>query len=35
MEGLLGRLLADVIIENKKEKVVQNNPIWGQIWDWV
>ena len=35
MGGPLSRLLADLIIENKIEKVIQNHPKWGQIWDWV
>ena len=26
---------ADLIIENKIEKVIQHHPKWGQIWDWV
>ena len=33
MGGPLSRLLADLISENKLEKVIQNHPKWGQIWD--
>ena len=33
MGGPPSRFLADLIIENKIEKVIQNHPKWGQIWD--
>ena len=35
MGGPLSRLLADLIIENKLEKVIQNHPKWERILDWV
>jgi hypothetical protein len=35
MGGPLSRLLADLIIENKLEKVIMKHKKWGEIWDWV
>jgi hypothetical protein len=35
MGGPLSRLLADLIIENKIEKVIKKHQKWKKIWDWV
>ena len=35
MGGPLSRSLADLIIENKIEKVIMKHKKWGKIWDWV
>ena len=35
MGGPLSRLLADLVLENKVEKVIQEDQKWKDIWDWV
>jgi hypothetical protein len=35
MGGALSRLFADLIIENKIEKKIQEDTKWSEIWDWV
>jgi hypothetical protein len=34
MGGPLSRVLADLVIEEKVEKVISNHPKWGEMWDW-
>jgi hypothetical protein len=33
--GPLSGLLGDLVIENKIEKIIKNDPKWGNKWDWV
>ena len=35
MGGALSRLFADLIIENKIEKKIEEDTIWGEKWDWI
>lgn len=35
MGGPLSRLLADLVLENRVEKIIREHPVWKEIWDWV
>ena len=35
MGGPLSRMLADLVLENKVEKPIGEDPRWKDIWDWV
>ena len=35
MGGALSRLFADLIIENRFERKIRENPDWGEKWDWI
>ena len=35
MGGALSRLFADLIMENKIEKRIEEDEKWGGIWDWI